>query len=1138
MERLSSFSSMKIKPPVGGFATILALLIIALLVVVLVGAAMILRVETFTSSNAQKIAEARQNALFGLESALADLQELAGPDQRVTATADILNTGNATLTTSTDAPTVLGKTKWTGVWKRDDAAGDTPLNPTDDKSPKWLGWLVSGPEGKIPEGNTSAAPQKIQSPASAADSSVTLVGNSVSAPDDQIAVTLESIFGNTGKLAGRYGFWVGDEGVKARFNMDDPPPSPTDMEARNAFFAPPTMNMKETDLLGSSFPTDGTATRAISTEQIPYLSGNSSLDGKDKSLFHSLTAWSKGVLADTRLGGLRKDLSRILYNSTIGPTDDTPLYPDYLLTDIGLDASGIPTSNDVYGFRAPTWGLLRSWANNTVSANATSVTAREAGPGVSSVAPVVLYYNLGFGATFVTTNATTGSGNITPYIFPTVILWNPYTVPLDPPANGYELGIKMGNPNFYSNTLQFGSNMTTTGNATVVHDLQEFCLSSETWLPSSPPSTTLPSTTGKLYRFSLAPIPIPPGEALVYAVDSPGDAYTDGMLLSLKYSPHNSGARIGSPLAFTPSTTANQVKIGGRGTTPQNSCYLIAKPAGNTTVSIDKTSPCFVYITGETGTAWTDYALTGNKTAQILNSTPTIRFSNGGVHAMGQLKLAQATGAVINYDFRWLMNFNPRGMVYFGAYPWKSSTQSESPTSKSRSFPMGLFERMGVGFSPIIPYSDTFGHIENIGNDLGSTVSLAPAPSMGGRFALFDLPRTDWPLFSVADLRHADLVRQSGGPPYAIGGSLATIGLLREEDHRTGFPNYVDWSHVLNRELWDAYYFSTVPSNLPSDYRDQPLFQHLPNARMHYYGNATNTDLLDKDKAAASLTLEGAFNINSTSEDAWVALLSDRVGLKYDVKTAKALSSGTLSGAAFSRFNQPINSPALPPGVGTSGDPWSGYRSLNEAQIRELAKAIVAQIKSRASALGGPFLSLGEFINRRLVPKTDPHADQGLSGALQSAIDSTTTINTDVALNSNTMTAGTLRPSNFDSSKSDWDHWRGEPSATTPTYPKSSRNAGIPGMLIQPDLLAAIGPHIAARSDTFRIRSYGDVVNPSTNKVEARAWCEAVVQRLPEYLDASDPPETPTANLTKDINTSAGRRFKVVSFRWLTPDEV
>jgi len=85
----SSFSGMKNKLPAGGFATVLALLIVALLVVVLVGAAMILRVETFTSSNAQKIAEARQNALYGMEMALADLQELAGPDQRVTATAEL-----------------------------------------------------------------------------------------------------------------------------------------------------------------------------------------------------------------------------------------------------------------------------------------------------------------------------------------------------------------------------------------------------------------------------------------------------------------------------------------------------------------------------------------------------------------------------------------------------------------------------------------------------------------------------------------------------------------------------------------------------------------------------------------------------------------------------------------------------------------------------------------------------------------------------------------------------------------------------------------------------------------------------------------------------------------------------------------
>jgi hypothetical protein len=54
--------------------------------------------------------------------------------------------------------------------------------------------------------------------------------------------------------------------------------------------------------------------------------------------------------------------------------------------------------------------------------------------------------------------------------------------------------------------------------------------------------------------------------------------------------------------------------------------------------------------------------------------------------------------------------------------------------------------------------------------------------------------------------------------------------------------------------------------------------------------------------------------------------------------------------------------------------------------------------------------------------------------------------------------------------------------------------------------------------------------------MESRAWCEAVVQRVPDYVDPADPPEA-VAGLT-ETNATFGRRFEIVQFRWLTPEEV
>jgi len=120
-------------------------------------------------------------------------------------------------------------------------------------------------------------------------------------------------------------------------------------------------------------------------------------------------------------------------------------------------------------------------------------------------------------------------------------------------------------------------------------------------------------------------------------------------------------------------------------------------------------------------------------------------------------------------------------------------------------------------------------------------------------------------------------------------------------------------------------------------------------------------------------------------------------------------------------------------------------------------------------------------------------------------------------------------------------------------------NAAIPEFssqwLTQADVMTALAPILFPRSDTFLIRTYGEAVNPATNAVEGRAWAEALVQRVPEYFDASMPPETlgsafepvpnpddatalPTSTSAQDLNKLYGRRFKVISFRWLTRADI
>ena len=186
-------------------------------------------------------------------------------------------------------------------------------------------------------------------------------------------------------------------------------------------------------------------------------------------------------------------------------------------------------------------------------------------------------------------------------------------------------------------------------------------------------------------------------------------------------------------------------------------------------------------------------------------------------------------------------------------------------------------------------------------------------------------------------------------------------------------------------------------------------------------------------------------------------------------------------------------------------------RTLSEDQIQELAQHVVEQIKER-----GPFLSLAEFVNRR--PEND--RDMALKGLLQAAIDETATINERFEADSRINAAADMAADGY----------------AFPQAMEGLSATGAPGFLTQGDILSSVGSVIAVRSDTFRIRGYGEAIDTDKN-ILARAWCEAVVQRMPEFVDPEDLPSADIAT-TKDVNKRFGRRYLVTGFRWLSQDEV
>ena len=113
-----------------------------------------------------------------------------------------------------------------------------------------------------------------------------------------------------------------------------------------------------------------------------------------------------------------------------------------------------------------------------------------------------------------------------------------------------------------------------------------------------------------------------------------------------------------------------------------------------------------------------------------------------------------------------------------------------------------------------------------------------------------------------------------------------------------------------------------------------------------------------------------------------------------------------------------------------------------------------------------------------------------------------------------------------------------------PAFPEALEGPvayGSSAYVDQADILRGLGAQLTPRGDTFVVRAYGDSLDQN-GAVRARAWCEAVVQRVPEYLEASgdraDPAHLKQAELTNEANRNFGRRFRIIQFRWLSAEEV
>jgi hypothetical protein len=357
-----------------------------------------------------------------------------------------------------------------------------------------------------------------------------------------------------------------------------------------------------------------------------------------------------------------------------------------------------------------------------------------------------------------------------------------------------------------------------------------------------------------------------------------------------------------------------------------------------------------------------------------------------------------------------------------------------------------------------------------------------------------------------------------------------------------------DHSYLANRELWDNYFlsglanYSTNNNFATSEKKNMktmceefltkttplPCVRYLPApsitdpktlAGKFITGSASRPtpSTIGINSIAAYMRVDGMFNVNSTSIEAWKAQLGglrDRTVITRDANGRESVTTVDSGSTPVAGLFAPFNAPTETGNGVNSRSPmqWMGQRRLSDDEINKLAQGIVREVRKR-----GPFLSLSDFVNRR--PGTD--ANLAKSGAIQSALD-----DPQLGVNGSYQNRGTSGGSGF-------------AFAAAEAGPISY---GIPGIVKQADILTPIAPILTTRSDSFIVRAYGESVD-AAGKVLARAWCEAVVERSANYIDSTNAADVVITNAStlaplSNTNKAFGRRCQLVSLRWLQADEI
>ena len=1153
-----------------GFSLVISLSLMVLLSLLAVGMLSLAGVTLRQSQTGEALAQARANARLAMILALGDLQKTLGPDQAVSAPSDL--------------PAPSTTSSLTGAWrswapKPDDAAPDYRA----EKNRRFLRWLVSDPR-----------PDEVRKPTYAngtpADPAVLASGG----PSGEGRIVAGRV-----RVGDRGGFaWhVSDEAVKARIDLARDPSPGTSLAEQRALVAGHRPGIRNLDSAGdfkfTTLPGDATpAAFAESRKLLPKLTSlnQAEIPGGDitPALGGGITTLSLGVLCDVRDGGLKRDLSSAFAMSGGLPQElaNQRLYQ---------------STHGVGGASDPYWSMLSEYHNFHRKLNRSGPPTytmerpdavrvdRQLVPRKYQPGPVIQKFDMMFSAVAREAHGPhpANLARIDPdlkYIVHLVLL------PLFTLHNPYNVELVFDRLNIIVADMPVGLNFYINGQP----QNSRFVPINDFWIGTGANDGRIPMAM----RYDLAnwqspgestpgaPIRMKPGQTLVFGPYLDPNATSANTMRgfwgtreelvnapnkALKLRPGFTGKAVGvsfdflCPHAFRlPTAQAHRAAAPSSGLcavrwSDRFHCEAaFRRPEIGVTTEWDLSARIvvggreteyggmrFVYEDDATlyrhhNSVWR-YPASGSLAVEELYEPygkPLREQSRAKVFAMFSTAARTAAGGIYEHGGRdrlaGALNAQRDGRLAGKPFLHHNAARPAMVVNLKTEAIGQLSHEMNL--QPLRGETDDVLEID--ANNRGPAITGNTTFRGIKSAALFDVP--SGPMQSIAAFRRSNafLSTYLPNPVQPVGNSWVPPALDTTTTRQNGVTSYalLDHSYLANHALYDGFYFSTITArNGETAQRGFDAFVNEGRPLLNqayqpwrpadgdpatlFTGNAPAANTWRE--AAAWQLVKGPFNINSTSVLAWKAMLSSLADTPIPTLWAKSFELENIPSPSV-----PVPSMTLPlagPAEAVAPDPakidnrraneWNGFRSLDPTELEVLANRIVEEVRLR-----GPFLSMSEFVNRRI----GANSELTRTGALQAAIDQSG-VNDRLFRDLPAVRA-------VDVADRDLYGFR------TPEVSVGHPADGAPGTITQGDLLHVLEPRATVRGDTFIIRTSGQAFD-GAGKVLATAHLEAVVQRVPDFIDPADAPSAPIAQLNP-VNTRFGRRFDIVSLRWLSPREI